>query len=214
MNIGLLGQARLGWRQEQHSLRLETGLPLQPEHPLRVAGWMAQFQLDQLNRLYLPTAGWSLRASWFESTRDDYNRVDLKLNTATPMADWVMGLRATYAGSTHGRLPAQDSARLGGLLNLSGFATGQLIGDRVAYGHLRFERIIGRMPVGLRGDMRVGVSLEAGKVGRPLADLQRTGWLDSAALYLGGETPVGPMYVGLGYSTQGRTNAYLAIGTP
>jgi NTE family protein len=213
-NIGLLGQARLGWRQEQHSLRLETGLPLLPDYPLRVSGWMAQLQLDQLNRLYLPTAGWSLRASWFESADAEYNRTDVKLNTALPMADWVMGLRVTYSGALHGRLPPQDAARLGGFLNLSGFATGQLLGDQVAYGHVRFERIIGRMPVGLRGDMRVGMALETGKVGRPLTELKRTGWLDSAALYLGGETPFGPVYVGLGYATQGRTNAYLAIGTP
>lgn len=50
---------------------METGLPILPSQPLRSSGWQAQLQLDQLDRLYLPTSGWSLKADWFESTRAD-----------------------------------------------------------------------------------------------------------------------------------------------
>jgi NTE family protein len=47
-----------------------------------------------------------------------------------------------------------------------------------------------------------------------LSEPLRTGLLNSTALYLGGETPFGPAFVGLGYSTSGTYNAYLMIGTP
>ena len=213
-NISLVGQARLGWREQRVDVAIQTGLPLVPALPLRTTGWLADLQLDQLNRLYFPTSGWSVRASWFESAREGFNRVTLALNLVRPIGNWVLGARATYDGSTHGRLPLQDSATLGGLLNLSGYAQGQLLGDKVTYGHVRLERILGRMPMGLRGDLRVGMALEAGRVGRPLAHTNPGDWLDSAALYLGGETPLGPMYVGLGASSTGRTNAYLSIGVP
>ena len=82
------------------------------------------------------------------------------------------------------------------------------------YAHVRAERIIGRLPLGLRGDMRLGLALEVGKVATPYAQQKRNGWLQSTALYLGGETPLGPVYVGLGRGSGGSFNAYLFIGTP
>lgn len=214
INIGLLGQARLGWREEWRDLKVDTGLQILPEGKLRSSGWVASLELDQLNRLYLPTSGWSVNATWFISTKEDYDRLALRLNGAYEVGEWVLGVRVKYTGSTHGDLPMQDLAKLGGFLNLSGFADGQLLGDKVGYAHVRGERIIGRMPLGLRGDMRVGLALEVGKVGRPVAEPGRTGWLNSSLIYVGGETPIGPAYFGLGHSTSGATNAYLAIGTP
>jgi NTE family protein len=67
---------------------------------------------------------------------------------------------------------------------------------------------------GLRGDMRLGFALEAGKVAQPYTVQRRNGWLHSVAVYLGGETPLGPVYVGVGRGSDGLTNAYLFIGTP
>ena len=38
---------------------------------------------------------------------------------------------------------------------------------------------------------------------------------DSIGIYLGGETPFGPVFIGYGYSnSSGYSNAYLLIGTP
>jgi NTE family protein len=193
---------------------VETGLPLLPKDPLRSSGMVADLQLDQLDRLYLPTSGWAFRLNWFESARDDYNQVALQSNTANSIGDWVVATRLKYNGSTHGQLPLQALSALGGFLNLSGYADGQVLGDKVFYGHVRFERIIGRMPLGLTGDMRLGLALEGGKIGRPLNVQGPSQWLDSTALYLGGETPFGPVYVGAGYSTQGKSNVYLSVGSP
>ncbi len=214
MNLGLLGQARLGWREEQREVGLDTGVAILPTESLRVSGWLATLELDQLDQLYFPSRGWSARLSWFESSRQDYSRLALGLGAAYPMGDWVIGLRARYDGSTHGTLPSQDAAKLGGFLNLSGFANGQLLGDKLSYAHLRGERIMGRMPLGLRGDMRIGAALEVGKVGELISEPSRTGWLNSALIYVGGETSFGPVYLGFGRSSSGSANAYLFIGTP
>jgi NTE family protein len=68
--------------------------------------------------------------------------------------------------------------------------------------------------MGLRGDLRAGIALEAGRIGRPLSEPQRTGTLDSAVIYVRAETPFGPGYIGLGRSSSGPVNAYFFIGTP
>ena len=123
-------------------------------------------------------------------------------------------MRASWVDSPRGQLPVVDAAKLGGFLNLSGYAKGQFLGDGVGYMHLRAERIIGSLPLGLRGDMRLGLALEAGRVARPYAVQRSDGWLKSTVLYLGGETPFGPVYLGLGQASGGSTNAYLFLGTP
>lgn len=212
VNVGLLGQARIGWRELHRKASLDTGFPVLPSESLQAEGLYTTLDLDQLNRLAFPTSGWALRASWFAPPQ--YRRLSAEARAAWSLGPWVLGTRLAYTGSTSGRLPVFDAATLGGFLNLSGFATGQLLGDHARYGHVRAERIVGRLPLGLRGDMRFGVALEGGKVGTPYIPRQRSGWLDSATLYLGGETPLGNVYMGLGRSSAGPMNAYLFIGLP
>lgn len=60
----------------------------------------------------------------------------------------------------------------------------------------------------------MGAALEAGRLSDPFTLQQHNGWLYSLAVYLGGETPIGPACVGLGLGRNGATNAYLFIGTP
>lgn len=214
VNLGMTSQTRIGWRNERQTVEIETGLPLLSSDPLQIRGWLGSWETDQKNQLHIATTGWSGKGSLFESVNGDYNLLNLQLEGSYQLADWVMGIRTSYAGSTYGKLPVQQMGRLGGFLNLSGFASDQLIGNRASYGHIRAERIMGRMPTGLTGDLRVGIAFELGKVADPVSEPRRTGLLNSTAIYIRGETPFGPAYIGLGQSSSGPVNAYLFIGTP
>jgi NTE family protein len=215
LNLPLLGQLRLGWREAKVTNELETGLDvLQVVSDKRYGGWLLGLDADRLDRLYFPRSGWATQASLFHSDRGDFSRLSLEVRGVRSVGDYVLGARASWVDSPLGRLPLQEAGRLGGFLNLTGFAGGQLLGDRVGYAHVRAERIIGTLPMGLRGDMRMGLALETGRVGQPYALQKRNGWLKSAALYVGGETPLGSVYLGVGQGSGGSTNAYLFIGTP
>lgn len=215
MNLRQLGQLRAGWRETRVKHMLETGLDAFAALSERGSGgWYMSMDLDRLDRLYFPREGWATQASWFGSDHGHYGKLSLEARAALPLGNFVLATRLAWAGSPRGDLPLFEAAKLGGFLNLTGFATGQLLGDNVSYGHVRAERIIGRLPVGLRGDMRLGLALEAGRVERPYALQDRNGWLQSVALYLGGETPMGPVYVGLGRASGGVFNAYFFVGTP
>ncbi|HPT50123.1 MAG TPA: patatin-like phospholipase family protein [Accumulibacter sp.] len=218
INIGLLGQARLGWQEGWWESKRDTGLPFLPEESKHDNGWFASLDLDQTDRLYFPTSGWSTNTRYFESSNNAYSKLDLGVNAYWSVGDWVLGGRFSYQGSPRGQLPVNDAASLGGMLRMSAFATGQLNGDDIRYGHLRAERIVGRLPLGLRGDMRLGMALETAKIGRPYTETNLRGWINSGAIYLGGETPLGPVYVGYGYSNAGSvggySNFYLFLGTP
>ena len=59
-----------------------------------------------------------------------------------------------------------------------------------------------------------GLSLEAGRMDRPLVPGSPTGLLKSAAVFIGADTPFGPFYIGYGRATDGNQSAYLFLGRP
>lgn len=214
VNIGRLGQARLGWLEQRLTANLETGLPFFPTGRVDYGGLLFFLDLDQFNRLHFPSAGWAARLRYFSTGDPDFSRLDATAEFAHTIGRYVLGAQASYTGSPRGQLPFFDAASLGGFLNMSAFAKDQLIGDDVTYAQLRAERIIGTLPIGLRGDIRLGLALEAARRGVAFTETRRTGWLNSTTVYLGGETPFGPVYLGYGYSTSGTWNAYFFLGTP
>jgi len=59
-----------------------------------------------------------------------------------------------------------------------------------------------------------GVSLEVGRMRRPLVPNNEQGVLQSAAVLLGVDTPVGPLYFGYGHVNRGFNSLYLFLGRP
>ena len=217
VNVGQLGQVHGGWRKSWQEYALDTGVPSQlfPERAEAASsGPYLALDFDQMDRLYFPTSGWASKIAYFKSSADDYSKLTAEALGAYALGDYVLNARLSYQGSPQGNLPIYDAGTLGGFHNLGGFVPDQLIGDDIRYFGLRAEKIIGRLPLGLRGDMRAGLALERAKVGHPYTELRRDGWLNSATLYLGGETPMGPVYLGYGRSDSGAASVYLFIGTP
>ena len=213
-NIGIMGQAKIGWIEQKRSFERDIGSLLLPDFDTSYSGWKASLSLDQRNRLHFATRGWLARFEYFDSSEAGYSRADADLGGAFSLGKTVFTGRATYAGSIDGPLPFYDAAKLGGFMHMSAFARNQILGDDISYASLRAEQIIGTFPIGLRGDIRLGVVLEGAHVGNFYTEtnLAGTDILDSAAVYMGGETPLGPAYLGFGYSTSGASNFFLSIG--
>ena len=215
VRIGTLGQAKLGWRETQKSGDINIGPPLLQGYTVHYGGWFASIDLDHLDEIYVPRKGWAAAARYFQSPSQGFSKLEVNLRGAQQFGDFVLQGRLAYAGSPVGQLPEYDPARMGGFLNLSAFARDQLLGDDSSYGGLRIEKIIGTLPLGLRGDMRVGLALEGARMGVRYTETKLAPWQNSISLYVGGETPIGPAFIGYGYSpSSGYSNAYLFIGTP
>lgn len=213
-NVGLLGPLRLGWVQRHRFFDLDIGAPSLPSADQKFGGWKVGLDFDQFDRMYFPTRGWAAQVGYFESPQMNYARADIDLKGAFALGKNVFNAHLRYTGSPHGELPVYDAGMLGGFRNLAAFAPNQIVGDDIRYAGLRSERIIGRLPLGLRGDMRLGLAFEAARVGLRYTESKRNGVLDSTSIYVGGETPFGPTYLGFGYSTSGVSNLFLSIGTP
>jgi NTE family protein len=213
VNLGLVGQWRLGWMGQSKRYQLDTGLAVFPRGPFRTPGWFTTLDFDQLNHPTFPSDGWSAKAAYFEPNGGSFTRLNLEARAARQAGSFVIAGRVAHTSSPRGVLPFHEAASLGGLLNLSAYGAGQFLGDDVQYAQLRAERVLQRLPIGLSGDLRAGIALEAGRMGVRYTETSRSGWEDSVFFYLGGATPIGPLYLGYARSSSGTANAYLFIGS-
>lgn len=211
-NIGLWGQARLGWRYFEVNGRSDYNPFNLPNIEADYSGVVGRVVFDSRNRLYFPSQGWRGDLTYFREENGHYEKVSADLGVAYPLRDFVVGLYGNYTASVAGVLPIYDAASLGGFLNLSGYAHNQILADETIYGHVRLEKIIGRMPLGFNGDMRMGLTLETARVRDAYTLSKPDDTLSSVGLFFGGETPFGPAYVGYGHSLEGAHNIYFQIG--
>jgi NTE family protein len=213
-NIGVLGALRVGYLYRRLDSQVETGATTLRTGKRTLKGWQALLEFDQFDRPFFPSTGWYARLAWFDPQDQDYTRLSADLRAARAWDGYVVNARAFYLGSPKGRLPIGDTGSLGGFLTLSGYARDQILAGDIRFASIRGERVIGRMPLGLGGDLRVGVSLEAGRARDRFTETGLDGWQQAAAVYFGGETPLGPLYLGYGFAKGGRSSLYLFLGLP
>jgi NTE family protein len=213
-NIGVLGAVRLGYLVRKRDATVETGAPALPTGERTFKGWQAWLEFDQLDRPFFPGAGWYARIAYFNAQDGDYSRLSGDLRAARSWGPWVLNARFGYLGAPKGRLPFGDGGSLGGFLQLSGYVRDQILAGDIRFASIRGERVIGRMPLGLSGSLRVGASLEAGKARDRFTETRLDGWQQAGAVYLGGETPLGPLYLGYGYAKGGHSSLYVFLGLP
>ena len=102
---------------------------------------------------------------------------------------------------------------LGGFQRLSGYQTGQLLGNHALLVRLGWMMRLSQTPTLTRGFF-VGATLEAGNTWLERRDIALRGLRTGMSLYLGADTGVGPLYVGITYAPKGQAGLALSIGRP
>ncbi|WP_109124069.1 patatin-like phospholipase family protein [Dyella sp. C11] len=143
-------------------------------------------------------------------------------------ADWVpdFGLAQTryhvllgmYASSaiTHDKQMDQffeAQSFLGGFLNLSGYPERSLHGDQSILGRAVVYRRTGATDAIFSTPIYVGASLEAGNTWQTKSQVQLDSLIYAGSLFLGIQTPLGPLFLGYGYAQGGHNSVYLTFGS-
>ena len=104
--------------------------------------------------------------------------------------------------------------RLGGFQQLSGYQTGQLAGNHALLLRMGWYRRLTQTPTLTRGFF-VGGTLEAGNAWARRSDVSLTGLRTGISVFLGADTGIGPLYLGLTWAPELRRSALaLFIGRP
>jgi NTE family protein len=102
---------------------------------------------------------------------------------------------------------------LGGFQRLSGYRPNQLAGNAVLFGRANWYMRLAEPPVFARGFF-IGATLEAGNAWSNRRRMSLSDLRTGGSLYLGADTGIGPMYLGLTWAPQGETGLALMIGRP
>ncbi|MCV2371046.1 patatin-like phospholipase family protein [Roseateles oligotrophus] len=212
---GVLKMGVVGGRLQQN---LDTGDELLRPKPSRVktGGLSASLVMDRLDSVLFPRVGWHVRANLYNSNHKlgadfDYSKWDASVNEVYSFGENTFNFGLYGGGKLGGeRLPGYDNVKLGGFLRQSGFAPNQLIGEELTLGRMLYYRRIsqGSLLEGLYG----GLSLEIGRINRPLIQGNSEAWRRSASVFVGTDTFVGPLYLAYGRTVDGPSSFYLLLG--
>src|SRR6185437_9763359 len=163
--------------------------------------------------------GMKLEATYFNATHvgadlAPYAKGELRWGGAYSAGRWT-ALAGLEGGTTFkGTLPLGDAFSLGGPRRLTGFANDQMLGGDYSLGRLEGQyRLSYNSPLfGLT--VLAGVMAEAGRMNKPFTETSLNGWQRSLSAYLGANTFLGPVYLGVADAKHGKARFYLFIGTP
>ena len=219
-NLGRYGEVRVGLAAGGVHSALDTGPPefAPPQNRYTEGAFTARAIVDRLDSADFPRDGyagalklWASRASL--GADNTFTKWDADFVGATSFGRHTLNVGFKGAGSLGGAtLPTDGLTSWGGLLQQSGYPTGALVGQKLTFGRLvyYYKLVDTRIFEGLYA----GGSLELGRMSDPVVPGSPTGLLKSASVFLGWDTPLGPLYVGYGHAADGNSSAYLYLGRP
>jgi NTE family protein len=200
-----------GWRD------LNTGTTAPQEDDFDIGEVFGRVNYDTFDNLHFPNKGTRAAIEFrrsddiFGGGEDFYSGKGRLALARTWSKNTVLGSFET--GMTFdGTAPAQNLFLLGGFLNLSGFLADELSGQDFGVGRLVFYRNIGARPGSFGVTVYVGASLEAGNVWQDTDDMAIDDLIVAGSIFLGLDTPIGPLYVAYGHAEGGNNSAYLFLG--
>lgn len=228
--LGDLGEWRVGLVRDLLSLDPEISAGASDSTALtagRSREWALRSGLviDQLDHASFPRQGWRLKLGvqagrrWLPDVQvsgggEPFHRVELDLTQVASRG------RQTVEGTLRLRHARQREAAgqvghytLGGFHHLSGYEIDQLAGNDALLGRLTWMLRLNRQPVLTRG-VFAGFTLEAGNawISSRAVSLQDLRW--GSSVFLGADTGLGPLYLGLTYAPRGRAGVSLMLGRP
>lgn len=213
-----LGEARLGLVFGRARATLDTGPDTfaPPELGASQAASRTRLFVDQVDSVSFPRAGFGGSFTLLNARRaigadQTYNRWDADGIYVHSFGAHTVNFGLKLGGrSGASALPRYDLFQWGGFLQQSGYRTGALLGESIRFARVVYYQKLVRQSL-LEG-LYAGLSLEAGKVGQPLVPGGPTGLLKSAAAFLAFDTPLGPLYLAYGRTTDGLYSYYLYLG--
>lgn len=190
---------------------------------LRETGVRLRAVLDQLDYVNFPTQGYRIEASALTghrtisspSSSENFARLEFDGTSANSWGNTTLNTRL-LAQSSGGKDPTnidQYSYTLGGFHRLSGYQQDQLTGSEVLYGRLMGYHRLDTSPLLTRGFF-MGASLEAGNAWAERGSMTLSDLRFGSSLFVGADTALGPLYLGITYAPRGQTALYLYLGRP
>jgi NTE family protein len=211
--LGTWGEIRLGYLRRTGDLEVGVGAPA-PDRPFETGEVFLRLTDDKLDSLYFPRNGHLARAEWLASRKAlgadaDFDQASYGVQLARTWGRHTLIGGVDVRATVDGTAPIQSMQRLGGFLRLSGFEEGRLSGQQSGLARLVYMRRINDIQ---RFTAYAGASLEAGNVWAQPGDIGGGDLVVGGSLFIGADTPIGPLYFAYGRNDTGEGSVYLYLG--
>jgi len=181
-------------------------------------GAIARFTVDTLDEAVFPRRGTFLQLSYDRSSGtfgadSRYERAILAADHAFSWGANTLRPAIQIGDNIDSPVSFVNSFTLGGLGRLSGLGPDELIGEDFGLARLVYYRRMARLDLAaLKVRVFVGGSLEAGNVYNKGDAVTMSSLRYAGSIFVGADTPIGPLYLGWGLAEAGRNELYFRLG--
>lgn len=215
--IGTSGEVRLGVGQAWGQAEVRIGDQDLPKASFSEGFYELKWSFDTLDNVYFPHHGEDIRLTLRQFEPDlgsdqRYRQWDFKLDKALSSGPntWVLGGR--YGRTLDDADVVVSSMVMGGPRQLSGFRQNSLSGQNLSLMRMvYYRRLTPRAYLPLDFPLYLGGSLERGRVWNNDNEFD-SGYINAASIFVGFDTPLGPLSFSYGVNTEDEKAVYLNLG--
>jgi NTE family protein len=218
--LGRWGEFRVGAFIGTGSATARIGDPALPRVEADTGGVFAKLAVDTLDDAQIPLHGARVDLAFTQSSQtlgadDDAGTLTTDVNFVRSRGRHTFQAGAMFNTSLEDEGLIQNFFPLGGFLNLSGLASGEISGPHAGVARIVYYRRSGETGGGLFDiPLYFGASAEAGNVWASRSDIRFDSLLINGSLFAGLDTYFGPLFFGAGFAEGGKSNFYLSLGGP
>ena len=215
--IGNNGEIRFGVGEAWGEANVRIGERDLPKVSFTEGFYELKYSFDSLDNVYFPHSGENIGLSLRQfdqglGSDQDYRQLELKLDKALSDGSntWVFGGR--YGRTLNKAEVVPSSFLLGGARQLSGFRQDAISGQNINLTRaVYYRRLTPRAYLPLDFPLYIGASLERGRAWDNDNDFD-SGYINAASIFLGFDTPLGPLNFSYGFNDDDQKALYLNLG--
>ncbi|XSS64889.1 patatin-like phospholipase family protein [Pseudomonas sp. B11] len=215
--IGNSGEVRLGVGEAWGNADVRIGDQNLPKRSFNEGYYQLQYSFDSLDNVYFPHSGEDIHLTLrqFEpglGSDKHYRQWEFKLDKALSSGPNTFILGGRYGRTLDNADVVTSSFLLGGARQLSGFRQDALSGQNISLARaVYFRRLTPRSYLPLDFPLYLGGSLERGRAWNN-DNAFDSGYINAASIFLGFDTPLGPLNFSYGINDENQKALSLNLG--
>ncbi|WP_242204397.1 MULTISPECIES: patatin-like phospholipase family protein [unclassified Pseudomonas] len=215
--IGNNGEVRFGVGEAWGKADVRIGDQDLPSENFNEGFYALKYSYDSLDNVYFPHEGKdvSLTLMQFEpglGSDTRYRQWDLKIDKAMSRGPDTLILGGRYGRTLDDANVVTSSFLLGGARQLSGFREDAISGQNISLMRaVYYRRLTPRSYLPLDFPLYAGASLERGRAWNNDNDFD-SGYINAASVFIGFDTPLGPLNFSYGLNDANEQAVYLNLG--
>ncbi|MBV4499035.1 patatin-like phospholipase family protein [Pseudomonas shirazensis] len=215
--IGTYGEVRAGVGKAWGKADVRIGDQDLPSVSFNEGFYELKYSFDTLDNVYFPHSGEdiSLTLRNYDKSLDsdsNYRQWELNVDKALSSGADTLVLGGRYGRTLNDADVVTSSFVLGGARQLSGFRQDSVSGQNVSLMRMvYYRRLTPRAYLPLDFPLYIGGSLERGRAWNNDNDFD-SGYINAASIFLGLETPLGPLNLSYGANSEQQKAVYLNLG--